>query len=82
GKDEVAATREALGWPYGPFEIPQAIYDGWRANNAGLVREEQWNRLFDAYAKQYPQLAEELTRRVRGELPDGFAEAADAFIAK
>ncbi len=82
GKDEVAATREALGWPYGPFEIPQAIYDGWRANNAGLVREHQWNRLFDAYAKQYPQLAEELTRRVRGELPDGFAEAADAFIAK
>ncbi|GHE30160.1 transketolase [Vulcaniibacterium thermophilum] len=82
GKDEVAATREALGWPHGPFEIPQAIYDGWRANNAGLVREHQWNRLFDAYAKQYPQLAEELTRRVRGELPDGFAEAAEAFVAK
>ncbi|MFZ5662742.1 MAG: transketolase [Pseudomonadota bacterium] len=82
GKDEVAATRKALGWPHGPFEIPQAIYDGWRANNAGLVREHQWNRLFDAYAKQYPQLAEELTRRVRGELPDGFAEAAEAFVAK
>jgi transketolase len=82
GKDEVAATREALGWPHGPFEIPQAIYDGWRANNAGLVREHQWNRLFDAYATQYPQLAEELTRRVRGELPDGFAEAAEAFVAK
>ncbi|HZH42840.1 MAG TPA: transketolase [Lysobacter sp.] len=82
GKDEVAATREALGWPHAPFEIPQAIYDGWRANNAGLVREDQWNRLFDAYAQQYPQLAAELTRRVRGELPDGFAEAADAFVAK
>ncbi|HET6435302.1 MAG TPA: transketolase, partial [Xanthomonadaceae bacterium] len=82
GKDEVAATREALGWPHAPFEIPEEIRAGWRAGNAGLVREEQWNQLFDRYAVQYPQLAEELVRRSRGELPDGFIDAADAYIAK
>ncbi len=82
GKDEVAATREALQWPHAPFEIPQDIRDGWRCGNAGLVREHQWNQLFDAYAAQHPQLAEELTRRSRNELPDGFAAAADAYIAK
>ncbi len=82
GKDEVAATREALHWPHAPFEIPQPIRDGWRAGNAGLVREDQWNRSFDAYAAQHPQLADELTRRSRGELPDGFAAAADAYAAK
>jgi len=82
GKDEVAATREALGWPYGPFEVPEEIRAAWRANNAGTVREEQWNRLFDAYAKRYPAEAEELARRSRGELPEGFGAAADAFIAK
>ncbi|TWI07950.1 transketolase [Aerolutibacter ruishenii] len=82
GKDEVAATREALAWPHAPFEIPQAVYDGWRAGNAGTVREHQWNTLFDNYARQYPELAAELVRRNRNELPEGFIEAADAYIAK
>jgi transketolase, bacterial and yeast len=82
GRDEVEATRKALGWEYGPFEIPQHIRDAWRANGAGLVREEQWNRLFDEYARRYPELAAELVRRSHGELPEGFAAAADAFIAK
>ncbi len=82
GKDEVAAARAQLNWPYAPFEIPKEIYDGWRAGNIGLVREEEWNRTFDAYARQYPELAAELTRRSHGELPDGFAEAARAYVEK
>ena len=82
GKEELEATRKALDWPYGPFEIPQEIYDGWRAGNSGLVREEQWNMLFDRYAAQYPELAAELSRRSHGELPEGFLAAADAFIAR
>ncbi len=82
GKDELEATRRALGWEHGPFEIPQAIRDGWRANGAGTVREEQWNRLFDAYARRYPELAAELARRSHAELPGGFSAAADAYIAK
>ncbi|MCI4568604.1 transketolase [Lysobacter sp. CFH 32150] len=82
GKDEVVATRAALNWPHAAFEIPQELYDGWRAGNAGLVREDQWNTLFDRYAAQYPELADELTRRSHGELPQGFTAAADAYIAK
>jgi transketolase len=82
GKDEVANTREALGWSFAPFEIPQAIRDGWRAGNAGLVREDQWNRLFDAYAARHPELADELVRRARNELPENWAAEADAYIRK
>ena len=82
GGDELTATRKALGWEHGPFELPAAIQDGWRAGNAGLVREEQWNRLFDAYAQKYPDIADELTRRSHGELPEGFGAAADAYIRK
>ncbi|WP_149196266.1 transketolase [Luteimonas suaedae] len=82
GADEIAAARKALDWPHGAFEIPQEIYDGWRANSAGTVREDQWNRLFDGYAQRHPQLADELTRRSHGELPGDFAAAADAYIAK
>src|SRR3546814_20345810 len=82
GKDEVEATRKALGWEHGPFETPQEIRDGWRAGNAGLVREEQWNRMFDQYAVRHPELAEELVRRSHAELPEDFAAAADKYIAK
>jgi transketolase len=82
GKDDLEATRKALGWEHGPFEIPQAIQDGWRANNAGTVREDQWNRLFDAYAQRHPELAAELTRRSHAELPEGFSAEADAYIAR
>ena len=82
GKDEVAAARAQLEWPHAPFEIPQDISDGWRAGNTGQVREEEWNRLFDAYARSFPQLADELVRRSRGELPEDFAVAAAAYAAK
>ncbi|KRG70060.1 transketolase [Pseudoxanthomonas dokdonensis] len=82
GKDELEATRKALDWPYGPFEIPQEIYDGWRAGNTGVVREDQWNTLFDKYARHFADEAAELSRRSHGELPEGFSAAADAFIAK
>ena len=82
GKDEVAATRAALDWPHAPFEIPQALRDGWHAGNAGLVREDQWNRSFDAYAAQFPELADELVRRSKHALPDGFSDAAMAYAVK
>ena len=82
GKDEVAAAREQLDWPHAPFVIPQEISDGWRAGDAGRVREEEWNRLFDAYAQGFPQLADELLRRSRGELPADFGDVAAAYATK
>ncbi|TZF90670.1 transketolase [Cognatilysobacter lacus] len=82
GKDEVAATRAALGWTAGPFEIPQPIADAWRAVDRGAARESQWEQAFEAYRTAHPQEAAELARRIHGELPAGFVEAADAYIAK
>jgi transketolase len=82
GKDEVEATRKALGWEHGPFEVPAAIAEAWRANARGSAREAEWNALFERYAAQFPQEAAELQRRLRGELPEGFSAAADAYIAR
>ena len=82
GKDEIEATRKQLNWPYLAFEIPEEIYAGWRAGNTGLVREEQWNRLFDKYANTFPKEAAELTRRSHGILPETFSDDANAYIAK
>ena len=82
GKDEVEATRKALDWPHGPFEVPQPVAEAWRANAAGSVREGEWKALFERYAAQHPEQAAELDRRMRSELPADFAAAADAYIAK
>src|SRR5690606_12220066 len=82
GKDEVAAARQHLNWPHAPFEIPEAIAAGWRAGNTGLVRGERWRQRRGGRARLYPELANALLRRIRGELPEGFDEVARAFAAR
>ena len=82
GKDEIALTREALEWKYAPFEIPAEIASAWNAHEAGAKHEGDWQALFDAYAQAHPELAAEYSRRMAGELPQGFAGTADAYIAK
>ncbi|MBA3980725.1 MAG: transketolase [Alcanivorax sp.] len=80
GDDEIALTRKELGWAHGPFEIPQAIYDAWNARDAGGAAESDWKALMHGYGQQYPELAAELTRRLKGELPADFAAQAEAYI--
>ncbi len=82
GKEELEGARKALDWPYGPFEIPQAIYDGWNHVAAGKHDQAQWQQGFEAYEKAFPSEAAELMRRYHGELPADFLAQADAFIAK
>ncbi len=82
GPDEVTATREALEWPHAPFEIPQAVRDGWTVGEVGRVREGEWNILFDAYAARYPAAAGELVRRSKRKLPEDFEARAQAYIDK
>jgi transketolase len=80
GADEIAAAREALGWPCGPFEIPEAIYGGWDARAAGATREQAWEAGMAAYAAAFPEEAAQLRRRLAGELPEDFAARAQAWI--
>ncbi|SUB81411.1 Transketolase 1 [Pragia fontium] len=80
GAAEVAATREALGWKYEPFVIPQDIYADWDAKAAGQAKEQQWDKQFAAYQAAHPALAAEFKRRVNHELPANWASEAQAFI--
>ncbi|MGY3010613.1 transketolase [Ewingella americana] len=80
GAAEVAATREALGWKYAAFEIPQDIYAQWDAKEAGKAKEAAWDAKFDAYAKAHPELANEFKRRIKGELPANWETEAQKFI--
>jgi len=82
GDAEIAATREALGWPYAPFQVPANIYAGWDAHAKGAATEAAWNERFAAYQLAFPELAAELTRRMSGDLPTGWSAAATAAIAE
>jgi len=82
GDDEIAATREALGWNYAPFEIPAHVAEGWDARPAGAAAEAEWTQVFEGYCTKYPELAAEFKRRMAGDLPADWAEKAAAEVAK
>ena len=63
GPDETILTRQALNWPYKPFEIPKSIYKHWDCKLSGKKFELEWNNLLKNYRKSYPNLYRELMRR-------------------
>jgi len=80
GDEEIALTRKALNWNYAPFEIPADIYAQWDAKAKGSELEKAWHEKFAAYAKAYPELAAEFTRRMEKNLPADWAKESQAFI--
>jgi transketolase len=82
GDDEILATRERLGWTHPAFEVPQDIYAGWNAVTKGESLEKDWNSKFDRYKAAFPDLANELERRLTGKLPENFAQDAQDYINK
>ena len=80
GDDEIALTREALGWQYAPFEIPDAIREAWDGRAKGASLESEWGAQFDAYRAAHSDLADELLRRLAGALPRDFPQQVDAYI--
>ncbi len=82
GDEEVALVRKELSWDSAPFEIPADVYEGWDAKASGASKEAAWDAKFEAYAKEYPELAAEFTRRMAGDLPANWKQATDAFIAE
>ena len=80
GVDEVALTREQLGWAHGPFEIPADHYAGWNGVEKGTAAQAAWNEQLAAYRAAHPELAAEFERRANGDLPADFSVQADAYI--
>ena len=81
GDAEIAATREAIGWHYPPFEIPADVYTAWDAKATGRKTQGDWDALFTAYAERHPNEAAEFSRRMKGELPGNFGEVVRTYIA-
>ncbi len=82
GADEIALTREQLGWPHAPFEIPDDIRAGWDARAKGAAAQDEWNGRFQAYRNAHPALAAEFERRMAGELPADWADTVQTLLAQ
>jgi transketolase len=80
GADEIAATRAALDWPHNAFVIPDPIKDAWDCTEKGFGAETAWKELLVGYEEEHPELAMELIRRLKGQLPGFFKEKADEYI--
>ena len=82
GDEEIAKTREALGWTHKPFEIPESVYDFWDAKSVGEERNQSWNETMDALKESAPGKHQELVRRIAGEMPDNFEYTYKEFLDK
>ena len=80
GDEELKETREALGWNYKPFEVPQKVYDFWNFKETGASFNDSWNKLIKNYEKKYPNDSLELHRRIEGNLPNNFQESYENFL--
>lgn len=82
GLEEVAAARRQLDWSHEPFSIPKDVYAAWDARDKGQQLEQAWQDLFNQYQQEHPQLAAELTRRLKGELPPAWGEHCEKFLCE
>ena len=84
GKDEIALTKQAYGWPSTePFFVPADALAHWRAQTAQrAATHAEWQTKWQAYTSAYPELAAELERRMQGDLPAQLDSAFPLFDAK
>jgi len=80
GDEEILKTRQALGWNYKPFEVPESVYDFWNATKRGTEINNDWNKQIEAYKKDHPEKCDELLRRISGNMPDNFDQIYTAFL--
>ncbi len=74
--EEVVATKKFYNWPEdNPFFVPEDVINHMRETvNKGSQAEKEWNALFAEYAKKYPAEAEEFEKRMKGILPENWAQ--------
>ncbi|MCI0614665.1 transketolase [bacterium] len=84
GPDEVKRTKENLGWPLEPtFYIPEEVLRHFRqCVEKGRRSEEDWNRRFESYRKEYPELAETFQKWLHSELPENWQKAIPDLSAE
>ncbi len=80
--DEIQKIRESLNWQYEPFTLPTEIYAAWDNKLTGAKIEQEWNDLFTTYKQEYPELAQQFTRRMSNELPEQWTTFKEKMLTE
>ena len=80
GDEEIAKTREALGWKHEPFHVPDSVYDFWDASKIGEEKNSEWADMMALYKEKYPEEHGELERRIASDMPSDFEEKYTKFL--
>jgi transketolase len=80
GDEEIAKTREALGWQHEPFVIPDSIYQFWNATEEGIEKNKNWDSVMQLLNESSPEKHQELSRRIAGDEPEDFSNKYNDFL--
>ena len=80
GDEEIAKTREALGWQHEPFVIPDSIYKFWNATEEGIEKNKNWDSVMQSLNESSPEKHQELSRRIAGDEPEDFSNKYNDFL--
>jgi transketolase len=84
GEAEIKLVKQNYGWPEEPkFLVPDSVYDQFKngVGKRGADARAAWTVKYAEYAKQFPQLADQLNRMQSGQLPDGWDKDLPTFPA-
>lgn len=84
GDEEIKLTKRAYGWPEdAKFLVPDGVYEHFKAGIGRRGREQRqaWEGKFQQYQKEHPQLADEIDRMQRRDLPEGWEKSVPVFPA-
>ncbi|ASF28972.1 MULTISPECIES: transketolase [Bacillus amyloliquefaciens group] len=82
GQEESKLTKEAYAWTFEEdFYVPEEVYAHFNqaVKEAGSKKEQEWNELFAAYQEKYPELAEQLSLGMKGELPKDWDQEVPVY---
>ncbi|TAA72496.1 transketolase [Planococcus salinarum] len=86
GEDEMKLVKEAYEWTFDKdFHVPEEVYETFQqaTEELGGKAEAEWNKLFEQYESEHPELAEQLKAAIRGDLPEGYdAEFPEYEVGK
>ncbi len=82
GDDEIKLIKKNFGWdPEAKFVVPAEVKESMCQCENGAALTANWDKMFNEYAKAYPQLAKELTDAMNGKLPIDIDAAMPKFEA-
>lgn len=83
GEEEVRLTKQNLGWEWTePFYVPEEALNHMReAVERGAEAQQTWERRWDAYVREFPDLAGRLRQALERRLPEGWNEDVPTFPA-